>query len=183
MLSHATHELGEGWVFGLHEGMDQAGAVVGPLAMAAVLAFRGGAGSGAAYQTAFAVLFIPAAAGLLMLLPARLIFPNPAQLEPEAPSGPRSGWDRRRYRLYVLAAGLIGAGFADFALIAFHLHAAHLAPDAWIPLLFALAMGVQALTALVAGRLYDRQPTAALLVTFGLGALFAPSLFSARCHW
>jgi hypothetical protein len=31
MLSHATTEMGRGWGFGLHEAMDQVGAVLGPL--------------------------------------------------------------------------------------------------------------------------------------------------------
>src|SRR5262249_39576406 len=34
MLSHATKEVGHGWGFGLHEAMDQAGAMIGPIAVA-----------------------------------------------------------------------------------------------------------------------------------------------------
>jgi Major Facilitator Superfamily len=46
MLSHATKEVGHGWGFGLHEAMDQAGAMIGPLVVAFALAagwgYRGG---------------------------------------------------------------------------------------------------------------------------------------------
>src|SRR6266487_7126790 len=53
MLSHAAKEMGYGWAFGVHEALDQSGALVGPLVVAAVLALRG------EYQIAFAVLLVP----------------------------------------------------------------------------------------------------------------------------
>src|SRR5437667_1783668 len=37
MVSYAGKSIGRGWVFGLNEGLDQAGATVGPLIVAAVL--------------------------------------------------------------------------------------------------------------------------------------------------
>jgi len=41
MLSHAGKEMGGyGWAFGLHEALDQAGALLGPLAMATILSVR-----------------------------------------------------------------------------------------------------------------------------------------------
>src|SRR2546421_3905619 len=49
MLSHAAKEMGYGWGFGVHEALDQFGALFGPLVVAAVLALRG------QYQIAFAV--------------------------------------------------------------------------------------------------------------------------------
>src|SRR5207249_11467684 len=38
MLSQAAKQVGRGWGFGLHEAMDQTGACLGPLIVAAVLA-------------------------------------------------------------------------------------------------------------------------------------------------
>ena len=73
MLSHAAHQMsGYGWAFGLHEAFDQAGAMVGPLAMAAVLAERAGG-----YRFAFATLAIPAVVMLCLLVTARLLYPRP----------------------------------------------------------------------------------------------------------
>ena len=37
MISYAGKSIGRGWVFGLNEGLDQAGATVGPLIVALVL--------------------------------------------------------------------------------------------------------------------------------------------------
>jgi len=49
MLSHAGKQAGGyGWAFGLHEAMDQSGAMIGPLAIAAILAGHG------SYHQAFA---------------------------------------------------------------------------------------------------------------------------------
>ena len=54
MLSCASDQIGRGWGFGLHQALDQTGAVLGPLAVAAVLYYKGG------YETGFALLLIPA---------------------------------------------------------------------------------------------------------------------------
>jgi len=54
MLSHAGRSIGAGWVFGLNEALDQAGATIGPLLIALILFLKGG------YRTGFGVLLIPA---------------------------------------------------------------------------------------------------------------------------
>ena len=178
MLSYATHEMGRGWGYGLHEAMDQIGSLLGPALMGLVLLWRGVAGQDDvhAYQSAFRVLFIPALCAIVALLVARSLFPRPRDLESKTPKASAEGLGRR-YWLYVFAAGLVGAGFADFALVAFHLKTTALVPDAWIPMLFAFGGGVDAVVALVAGRMYDRRGFATLIVTFGASALFAPFVF------
>src|SRR5262249_47654659 len=75
LLSHAAKEMGMGWGFGLHEALDQAGALLGPLTIAIVLA-RGGS-----YNHAFTVLAIPAAIVLMLVVAARLIYPRPHEME------------------------------------------------------------------------------------------------------
>jgi predicted MFS family arabinose efflux permease len=57
---------------------------------------------------------------------------------------------------YVAAAGLLACGFLDFPLLAYHFQRTALFEPATIPLLYALAMGINGLTALVFGRLFDR---------------------------
>src|SRR6266496_1831603 len=64
MLAHATTEMGRGWGFGLHEAMDQTGALIGPLLVALVLH---GTGS---YRNSFAMLLAPAVLSLGVLLVA-----------------------------------------------------------------------------------------------------------------
>jgi len=81
MLSHAGKQLGgQGWVFGLHEALDQSGAMFGPLVVAAVLARHG------SYHSAFAVLLVPALVNLAFVLMARLLYPRPQDLETAPPN-------------------------------------------------------------------------------------------------
>src|SRR5437870_12121685 len=75
MLSYAGRSIGAGWVFGLNEALDQAGATIGPLLMALILYFNGG------YRTGFATLLIPALLCLGTLVVARLLHPRPHELE------------------------------------------------------------------------------------------------------
>src|SRR5438477_7955871 len=75
MLSHAGKSIGAGWVFGLNEALDQAGAMIGPLLVALILYLKGG------YRTGFGVLLIPALLCLATLVLARLLHPRPHELE------------------------------------------------------------------------------------------------------
>jgi len=177
MLSHATSQLGRGWGFGLHEALDQIGAVAGPALMAAVLFYRQGD-----YRTGFAILLAPALLALAVLAAARLRYPSPAELESKTPKLEARGYSRA-YWIYLAAVALIAAGFADFPLIAFHLQKHRIASPSWIPLLYALAMAVDAAAALIFGRLFDRVGLKILAVVALLSSLFAPLVFFGGLEW
>ncbi len=170
MLSHATQATGRGWGFGLHEAMDQIGAVAGPLLVSLVLAARGD------YRAAFAFLAIPAGLAIAALLTARWLYPRPRDLEIALPRLTAQGLGRT-YWLYLSGAALAAAGFADFPLIAFHFERTAVASPDVIPILYAVAMGVDALSALVFGRLFDRLGLRVLAGATLLSALFAPCVF------
>ncbi|MCX7604836.1 MAG: MFS transporter, partial [Bryobacteraceae bacterium] len=123
MLSFATRQIGAGWAFGLHEAMDQIGAILGPLLVAAVLHWRGG------YRESFALLLAPALLALAVLAVARAGFPRPQELEPRFSPLAAEG-QPRPYWMLVAGAALCAAGFADFPLIAFHAEKARLLSDA-----------------------------------------------------
>ncbi|TEB17523.1 Major Facilitator Superfamily protein [Pelotomaculum sp. FP] len=170
MLSHATHSIGRGWGFGLHEAMDQIGAVTGPLIVAAILYFKGD------YRTSFSILLIPALLALTILLTARLLYPRPRDLEVDNPKIQTKGLDQV-FWLYLAAVGLVAAGYADFPLIAYHFKKVSLAPDTLIPVLYSVAMGMDALAALFFGRLFDRIGISVLIFVSILSAFFAPLVF------
>jgi MFS family permease len=177
MLSYATSQMGRGFGFGLHEAMDQIGAILGPLVVAGVLALRIGTRTDlAAYQNAYGLLLIPALLTLAVAVVARFLFPRPSDLESKTPSVGTKGYSRQ-YWLYLAAVGCFAAGFADFALMAYHFKAISIAPDQWIPIFYAAAMGVDALAALALGRLYDKIGFRVLLGVFVLAAFFAPLVF------
>lgn len=171
MLSHATHEMGRGWGFGLHEAMDQIGAMVGPLIVAAVLYYRGG------YATSFGILLLPALLALSVLLAARLLYPRPQDLEVSVTNLESQGLPRI-FWLYLAGVAFMAAGYADFPLIAFHFEKTAAVSQNWIPIFYAVAMGVDALAALLFGRLFDRVGLASLIAVSLLAALFAPLVFA-----
>ncbi|MGB9885601.1 MAG: MFS transporter [Moorellales bacterium] len=178
MLSHATRRVGTGLGFGLHELLDQIGALAGPLLVAGVLYARA-----ADYRPAFLALLLPAGLALASLLISRALFPDPEELEagegqesPPVATAPLPPL----LRTYLLFTVFAVAGYAHFQLISYHLKVQGLVPDPQIPLLFALAMGVDALLALPVGRLFDRKGLGTLVLLPVL-ALPVPFLaFSSR---
>jgi MFS family permease len=171
MLSHATQTMGRGWVFGLHEALDQVGAVIGPLIVTVVLYVNG------SYRTGFAVLLVPALLALSVLVAARLLYPQPRDLETILPAIETKGYPRR-FSLFITAASLIGAGYVDFPLIAYHFEKASVLSDDMIPIFYAVAMGVDALAALVLGSLFDRKGLPVLIYSTVVASFFAPLVFA-----
>ena len=170
MLSHACSEVGQGWGFGLHEAMDQIGAIMGPLIVALVLFFNG------SYQTSFTILWIPAVLALSVLIMSRFLYPNPHELEIKTPKLETKGF-KHVYWIYMAAAALIALGFVDFPLIAFHFKNSLIVSDSLTPVFYAIAMGVDALAALVFGRLFDKIGLSIMIVVAVLSAFFAPLVF------
>jgi predicted MFS family arabinose efflux permease len=170
MLSYAGKSIGRGWVFGLNEGLDQAGATFGPLIVALVLFEHEG------YHVGFGVLLLPALLCLATLIFARFWYPEPHKLEEgtellETKGFPKAFW------IYVAAGALIAAGFADFSLISFHFKKVGNVSDTEVALFYAAAMGAGAITNLVFGRLFDRLGFSIAAVAFLAGAMFAPFVF------
>ena len=147
LLSEATATVGHGWGFGLHAALDQTGAVLGPLLVALTVA------RSHAFGPAFLGLAAPAALALVSLLIARAWFPAQGATAPqqlEQTDFPRIFW------IYVASAGLLACGFVDFALLSYHLQKTAVTGPAMIPLLYSGAMAVNAVTAPLFGRLFDR---------------------------
>lgn len=170
MLSHASEKMGMGWGFGLHEALDQTGAMIGPLILAVILYFKGN------YHQCFASLLIPALLALIVLSIARYLYPKPRELNPESVDLTTKGivlpfW------IYLAGASLIAAGYADFPLIAYHFEKATILPSVWIPIIYAFAMGISGISAPLLGRYYDRFGFSILIIISILSAFFAPLVF------
>lgn len=171
MLAQAGRHIGQGWGFGVHEAMDQAGALLGPLGIAAVLALWPND-----FRRAFAWLAVPAATALVLVFVIRAVFPSAGQVEREEQAGgdfhyPAAFW------WYVAGAGLFAFGFADYPLIAYHFAKARTVAGLWVPIFYALAMGAGGLGALVFGKLFDRFGLVVLVPVTILTAGFAPLVF------
>ena len=170
MLSHAAKQIGYGWGFGLHEALDQFGALFGPLVVAAVLAARGN------YKTAFAILLVPAIVTLLLLVFARFSYPTPEDLEVSVSNVEASGLPPV-FWIYLVGAGLVAAGFADFSLMAYHFEKASVIPNIWVPVFYSVAMGVSGIGSLLFGHLFDRVGIWILVPLTLIAASSAPLVF------
>lgn len=155
MLAHASAEMGRGYAFGLHEALDQIGAMAGPLLIALILALGGH------YRLAFALLAIPGALALLALLRLRRSAPDPTLWEPAAQISEKkklrleAGMPRRFWQYAAFSAATM-LGFPTWALLAFHLTSRHLLSASLVPVLYALAMAAASAAAVGFGRIYDR---------------------------
>ncbi|HVP57158.1 MAG TPA: MFS transporter [bacterium] len=170
IISNAGASMGRGWAFGLHEAMDQLGALVGPLIFTAAVALGDG------YRSGFRIMVIPFVVMLVVLVVARSKFPEPhkVEVEPEATGQGVS----RAFWLYLIFTGIAICGFANFQLVSYHAKAKSLLSDVAIPLMYAVAMGVDGVAALVVGKLYDKRGFSALMALPAIGIIGAPMLFS-----
>jgi MFS family permease len=171
MLSHAAKEIGYGWGFGVHEALDQFGALGGPLLVALVLAV-----SHHDYKTAFAALAVPAAITLSLLAVARLLYPRPQDLEAGSAQVTTSGLPRA-FWIYLAGAALVAAGFADFPIIAYHFQESGTVHADLVPIFYAAAMAVSGTGSLVLGRLFDRHGISVLIPLTVVAAAYAPLAF------
>jgi MFS family permease len=177
LLSYASTQTGRGTAFGVHQAMDQAGAVAGPLLLAAVLSQHQGN-----YRLAFGVLIVPAVVVLALLFWLRHRVPDPLTYEvagepeealpPTAPGPQSGGYTGGTVRAglqplvwqYIGVVALLSLGIASFPLLAYHAQTQGLLTSAQVPLLFAVAMLVDGMSGLLMGRLYDRNGPRVLLV-------------------
>ncbi len=171
MLSHATKQMGYGWGFGIHEALDQFGALFGPLVVAGVIAHQGN------YCTAFAVLAVPALITYSMLVVARLLYPRPEDLEAKPAPDVHTQGLPRIFWIYLAGAALVAAGFADFQLSAYHFAKVDAVKDTWIPIAYSIAMAVSGAGSLLFGRMFDRVGIGILIPLTVISAVFAPLVF------
>lgn len=184
MLAEAGSGLGRGKAFAFHEALDQIGAFIGPLLIGAALALSG------SYSLGFLLLAIPGIAAMLVLFWLRRRVPDTTDYEPseiqhhadaadEGTIGPITVVKARtpmprQFWTYATFSSLTMLGYATFGLLSFHLVANGLLQPAMVPVVYAVAMAVDALAALASGWLYDR---------IGLKVLIVLPVLAAAIPW
>ncbi len=171
MLSYATQKMGRGIGFGLHQAFDQFGGVLGPLLMTIILLTHN------QYSLGFTILFIPAMITLFFLAYGMTHYPHPQNLEIEILEIEEATKIPSRFWIFLIAAGLMAAGYADFPLIAFHFQKATRILPVWIPVFYMIAMGLSAFSALFFGYLYDKKGSVSLIIAIVLSASFPLFVF------
>jgi hypothetical protein len=170
MLSHAAGQTGLGWGFGLHRALDQTGAVIGPLVVSGILLL------GHDYRAAFAVLLAPALVSNSLVLAARMSFLQPHDFDLSPPALETAGL-APGFRIYLVAVAFIAAGYADFALIAYHFGKTAVMPVTWIPIAYAISMAVDGAAGLALGSRFDRIGLRAMILATVISAAAAPPVF------
>ena len=175
MLSYTSGKHGKGWVYAVNTALDETGATVGPLIVAAVLFLKG------SYPNAYALLLLPALLALTTLAAARWRFPLPEKLGSEETAS-ASGFGVS-YWLSMIAAACFAAGLMSYELLSYHLNASGIMAQAWVPVLLAFATGSGVLANLILGKTYDRFGLRVLLLAVALSALFTPLALSTQHRW
>lgn len=173
MQSRAGDHIGQGWAFGLQEALDQTGAVIGPLITSFVLARHGD------YHAAYAWLAVPAVLTMISVGTIAIRYRFAGHIVQPA-SGDGAPALSRTFWLYTLSAALLGFGFADFSLIAFHFAQANIVAKATVPIFYAVAMAASGAGALLFGWLFDRRGLVVLIPVILLGTAATPLVFLGR---
>jgi len=172
MISFATKSVGRGWGFGIHGFLDQLGAVSGPIFVAIILFILGENN----FRYAFFLLIIPASCAIGALFFSRFLYPVPSKLEVQLVELDSKGLPKL-FWIYSLCVLGFAVGFLDFVLIAFHLEKTKLIAQPMIPILYAFAMGVDGVSALVFGKLFDKNGFIALLFAIIISIFANPLIF------
>ncbi|WP_332238221.1 MFS transporter [Sporolactobacillus sp. KGMB 08714] len=176
LVSFAASEVGAGKGFAIQEALDQLGAFISPVILFVILTLKGSSGTKNAYAVCFLVLGIAAILSVIMLLISKKIYPTPDAFDRTKEAEGKIHF-KHSFWFYMVSISLIAAGFADFSLISYHLVHQNLFADNMIPALYAVAMGVDALSALFFGWLYDKKGLLSLIIATAISACFAPFVF------
>ena len=188
IMSFAASQEGVGKSFGIQEMLDKIGAFLGPVLLYLVMLFKTTGTTFEIYSTCFAVLAIPGAITIIMLLITRKKFPNPENFEPEAKEFVPFKM-KKSFKYYIMGISLFAFGFIDYSLVIMHISrnftsiAGGLAEtfsiinSGTIPLLYAGAMLVDAIAALIFGYMYDKRGVKVLVLSTIISAPFSAFVF------
>jgi len=189
IMSFAASQEGVGKSFGIQEVLDQIGAFLGPVLLYLVMLFKTTGTTFQIYSLCFAVLAIPGAITIILLLVTRRKFPNPEHFEPE-PKEYVPFRMKKEFVFYIAGISLFAFGFIDYSIVVMHVartfssvasglaQTTSLVSSGSLPLLYAGAMLVDAAAALFFGLLYDKKGVRALVWSTVVSAPFAIFIFA-----
>jgi MFS family permease len=191
IMSFAASQEGAGKSFGIQEMLDQIGAFLGPVLLYLVMLFKTEGSTFEIYARCFAILAIPGAITLFMLLFTKHKFPNPENFEPEEKEYIPFKM-KKSFIYYIVGISLFSFGFIDYSIIIMHIsrnftslasglaETSSIINSGTIPLLYAGAMLVDAIAALIFGYMYDKNGPKALVISTLISAPFSIFIFSSK---
>lgn len=187
IMSFAASQEGVGKSFGIQEMLDQIGAFLGPVFLYLVMLFKTDGTTFEIYRTAFGFLAIPGFITILLLFITKREFPNPEAFEPEAKKE-EAFVMKKSFIYYIVGISFFAFGFMDYALVIMHISknftglggsygTFSLISEETLPLLYAGAMLVDAVAALIFGHIYDKKGVRALVISTIISAPFSLFIF------
>lgn len=189
IMSFAASQEGVGKSFGIQEMLDQIGAFLGPVLLYVVMLLKTDGTTFEIYSICFAFLAIPGAITLILLLVTKHKFPNPEHFEPE-PKEYIPFKMKKEFILYIVGISLFAFGFIDYSLVIMHIsrtcvslsaglaETTSIVNSGTLPLLYAGAMLVDAVSALFFGYVYDKKGVKTLVISTIISAPFAIFVFA-----
>lgn len=191
ILSFAASQEGIGKSFGIQELLDQIGAFSGPVLLYLVMLFRTDGTAFEIYSSAFDFLAIPGAVTIILLFITKRKFPSPESFEPE-PKEYIPFKMKKEFIFYIVGISLFAFGFIDYSLVIMHVSRTYtsfaaaaaetssVVNSGTLPLLYAGAMLVDAVAALIFGYLYDKKGVKVLVVSTIISAPFPLLVFTCK---
>ncbi|ADM28055.1 major facilitator superfamily MFS_1 [Ignisphaera aggregans DSM 17230] len=146
ILSEVVSGIGLGKGFGIHEVLDQLGAISGPLIVALALSYGG-------YGLAYIVLIVPAVISVSLVVAAWRLYPSIRAV------GRRQRLTFRglgkRFWFYTISMAFLSLGYIHWAIISYYLKHWAILSDVEIALSYMIAMATDAIIAFPIGFLYD----------------------------
>ncbi len=182
ILSFAASREKVGKSFGIQEMLDQIGAFLGPLFLYVIMLFKVDGETYRIYALCFLFLLIPAIATLALLFFTMRKFPNPDEFEVE-PKKHEKFKIRPSFIFYIVGISLFAFGFINYSLVGMHISKVFVDSGNKIitvqtlPLIYSFAMIVDAIAAIIFGKLFDRFGVIALILATFLSSVFSLFIF------
>ncbi len=160
ILGEVSKRLGTARGYALHEIMDQAGAVAGPLVVAVAISMEG-------IRRAFLILALPALAAIATLIAASLLYPTPREV-----------LAKRRAEgslTHIEKIGIFVVGFSIAVLPIWPVYTYKVSAEQ-AALMYSIAMLTDAIAAPIAGEVLERRGRSALALLPWVGLLGAVTL-------
>lgn len=191
IMSFAASQEGVGKSFGIQEMLDQIGAFLGPVLLYLVMLFKTDGSAFEIYRRCFAFLFIPGMITIFLLFYTKKKFPNPEAFEPEIKKTQPFKM-KKSFIFYIAGISFFAFGFIDYSIVIMHIsknyteiagnfyETSNLINSGTIPLLYAGAMLIDAIAALVFGHMYDKNGLKALVISTIISAPFSFFIFGMK---
>lgn len=181
IMSFAATQEKVGRSFGIQEMLDQIGAFLGPLFLYVIMLFQTDGDTFRNYSICFLFLLIPAIVTIALLFFTKHKFPNPDKFEPE-PKKHEKFKMKPSFIFYIIGISVFAFGFIDYSLVGMHIGNIYIGnsgiiTDVTLPLIYSSAMIVDAIAAVIFGKLYDKFGMFSLVGATIVSCLFSLFIF------